>query len=81
MAITLDGELLARIDGLVAQGQCPSRSRAIQEALREKLHRLEGTRLAAECAKLDPAFEQRLAEEDLSRDLTQWPEYLGAAHQ
>lgn len=75
VAITLDHELLARIDGLVAQGQFPSRSGAIQEAMREKLHRLEGSRLARECAKLDPAFEQRLAEEGLSRDLTEWPEY------
>jgi hypothetical protein len=31
--------------------------------------------LAAECAKLDPAFEKALAEEGLSADLAAWPEY------
>ena len=34
------------------------RSRAIQEAVEEKLERLERTRLAEECAKFDPAFER-----------------------
>lgn len=75
VAITLDDELLARIDRLVGQRQFPSRSRAIQEAVEEKLRHLEQGRLARECAKLDPDFEQQLAEEGLSRDLAEWPEY------
>jgi hypothetical protein len=52
-----------------------NRSRAIQTALREKIERLEGGRLAAECAKLDPAFEQSLAEEGLGADAASWPEF------
>ena len=39
------------------------------------LERLERTRLARECAKLDPLFEQQLADEGLAEDLEQWPEY------
>jgi hypothetical protein len=41
----------------------------------EKLDRMQGNRLAAECAKLDPAAEKRLAEAGLGRDLDAWPEY------
>lgn len=36
----------------------------------EKLSRLEHSRLARECAKLDSAFEKALAEEGLSRSLS-----------
>ena len=67
VAITLEQETLRQVDSLVARRVFPNRSRAIQTALREKIERLEGGRLAAECAKLDPAFEQALAEEGLAR--------------
>ncbi|MGN6719725.1 MAG: CopG family transcriptional regulator [Candidatus Binatia bacterium] len=50
-------------------------SQAIEEAVAEKLARLEKSRLAQECAKLDPTFEKVLAEEGLSEDLAEWPEY------
>ena len=41
----------------------------------EKLERLKRGRLAQECAKLEPGFEKALAEEGLSEDLSEWPEY------
>jgi len=41
-----------------------------QKAVEEKLARLERSRLARECAKLDRAFEKALAE-----DMLEWPEY------
>jgi len=75
VAISLDEATLARLDRLVRQAVFPNRSRAIQQAVDEKLARLEGGRLACECAKLDPAFERALAEEGLSEDLSRWPEY------
>lgn len=75
IAITLDTEVLDRIDRLVKEQKFPNRSRAIQEAVEEKLSRLAHTRLYRECAKLDPAFEKALAEEGLSMELGQWPEY------
>ncbi len=75
VAITLDKETLTRVDGLVARSIFPNRSRAIQAAVSEKLARMERGRLAAECAKLDPAYEQSLAEEGLSGELATWPEY------
>lgn len=75
IAITIDRELLDRVDRLVEGAQFPSRSRAIQEALREKLDRLGRGRLARECAKLNPDAEQQLAEEGLAQDIGEWPEY------
>lgn len=75
VAITLDAGTLERLDKLVDQSVYPSRSQAIQEAVQEKLARLDQSRLARECAKLDRAFEKALAEEGLSEDLSAWPAY------
>ena len=75
VAISLDESTLNRLDRLVKKQVFPNRSQAIEEAMTEKLARLERSRLAQECAKLDPAFEKALAEEGLSEDLTEWPEY------
>ncbi len=75
VAITLDRKTLSRVDGLVSRSVFPNRSRAIQTAVAEKLARMERSRLAAECAKLDPKFEKALAEEGLSQELEAWPEY------
>lgn len=75
VAISLDESTLERIDKLVERAIFPNRSRAIQEAVEEKLARLERSRLARECAKLDPVFERALAEEGLSKDASEWPEY------
>jgi len=75
VAISLDESILNRLDKLVQKQVFPNRSQAIEEAVAEKLARLERSRLAQECAKLDPAFEKALAEEGLSKDLAEWPEY------
>ena len=75
VAITIDRETLSRVDGLVSRGIFPNRSRAIQAAVAEKLARMERSRLASECAKLDPKFEKALAEEGLGQELEAWPKY------
>ncbi len=75
VAVSLNRESVEKLDRLVKNQVYPSRSSAIQEAIDEKLTRLERVRLAKECANLDPAAEQALAEEGLSQELTQWPEY------
>jgi metal-responsive CopG/Arc/MetJ family transcriptional regulator len=75
VAISLDQSTLDRLDKLVEKSAFTSRSQAIQEAVDEKLARLNRNRLARECAKLDPAFEKALAEEGLSKDAAEWPEY------
>ncbi len=64
--VSIDKKILKRLDRLVKQQVFPHRSRAIQEAIEDKLNRLERTHLAEECIKLDHAAEQVLAEEGLS---------------
>ena len=75
IAITMDKSTLQRLDRLVKDRVFLNRSKAIQDAVEEKLRRLEQNRLARECAKLVPAEEKAMAEEGLSAELEQWPEY------
>ncbi|RLC04928.1 MAG: CopG family transcriptional regulator [Deltaproteobacteria bacterium] len=75
IAITIDDRMLKQLDILVKSNFFPNRSKAIQEAISEKLLRLEKSRLVQECAKLDPNFEQTMAEEGLSTEMEEWPEY------
>ena len=48
VAITIERELLTRLDRLVKSRRFPNRSRAVQEAVTEKLARMERSRLAQE---------------------------------
>lgn len=75
VAISLDENTLNKLDRLVKAHVFPNRSQAIQEAVAEKISRLDRSRLARECAKMDRAFEKSLAEEGLSTELAEWPEY------
>ncbi len=65
ITISIDEQLLHRLDTLVQSYVFPSRSQAVQSAVQEKITRLGKTRLAQECARLDPAEEQALADEGL----------------
>ena len=75
VAITVETNLLEWVDELVAKRRFLNRSQAVEAALAEKLERLARTRLARECAKLDPQEEKALAEEGLAGSLETWPEY------
>lgn len=75
IAITLDERTLGQVDRLVSEHRFPSRSQAIQEAVDEKLVKLSRSRLAQQCAKLDPDYERALAEEGMGGELAEWPEY------
>jgi metal-responsive CopG/Arc/MetJ family transcriptional regulator len=75
VAITMDEAILKRLDRLVSARVFPNRSRAIQAAVAEKLQRLDQSRLARECAKLDRNAEQALAEEGMASEAGQWPAY------
>jgi Arc/MetJ-type ribon-helix-helix transcriptional regulator len=74
IAISLDPEALKRVDQLVAGGLFPSRSKLIQDAVDEKVQRLQRVRLAQECAKLDRSAEQAAAEESFRAE-AEWPAY------
>lgn len=71
VAITVDEGLLRLVDQWVRQGRYPSRSQAIQAAVREKVEHWNHTRLAEEVAKLNPKEERALAEETFDGEA--WP--------
>ncbi len=75
VTVSLDRRLVRKVDRLVESQVFTSRSQAVQAAVEEKIARLEKTRLAQECAKLDPSVEQALAEEGLAAEAEQWPAY------
>jgi metal-responsive CopG/Arc/MetJ family transcriptional regulator len=75
IAITMDKSTVHRLDQLVKDRVFPSRSKAIQVAVEEKLKKLERSRLARECSMLDPAVERAIAEEGMGEELEQWPGY------
>lgn len=74
VAISIEKDLILQIDELVKKQLFPNRSKVFQEAIMEKLSRINKSRLAVECLKLDPQFEQALAEEGLA-EIDEWPEY------
>ncbi len=75
VAVTLERRLLDEVDRLVADDEFPSRSQAIEAALVEVLGRRARTRLARECARLDPDEERAMAEEGLGHEGVEWPAY------
>lgn len=75
IAISMEEKVLEQVDDLVRNRAFSNRSKAIEDAVAEKLARLGRVRLAAECAKLDQAAEKELAEEGLDGEMAEWPEY------
>ena len=75
IAITLDRDLVKEIDRGVRSGLYRNRSRAIEEAVREKLERHRRSRLAVEARRLDRKEETAFAEEGMTGEETTWPEY------
>ena len=75
IAITIEKETLTRLDRLVRERVFPNRSKAIQQALEEKIKNLEKDKLTLECEKLDSVEEIKLAEEGFATEKDQWPEY------
>ena len=75
VVITLNSDTLTQVDSLVSANVFPSCSRAIQLAVAEKLARMQRSRLASECAKLDPDFEMTLAEDGMATEPQTWSEY------
>jgi len=67
VTISIDQPLLKRVDRLVRSGVFSNRSHIVQQAIEEKIARIDSTRLARECAKLHPAEEQALADDSRGR--------------
>ena len=75
VAVTIDAVAIIKIDRLVEKRVFANRSQAMEEALLEKIERIEHRRLAEECAKLDPVEERQLAEEGVTGELETRPEH------
>ena len=75
VTISIESGLLRRVDHLVKSRVFSNRSQAIQAAVEEKVARLDNNRFAQECAKLDRAQEQALADEGLASEVAEWLEY------
>jgi len=76
IALSIDENLLKRLDFIVKSNVFPNRSRLIREAIIDKLTRIEKqNRFLRECSKLDPEFEQAMAEEGFAWELAEWSEY------
>ena len=75
IAITIDERMVGRIDRLVRQKAFSNRSQAIETAIHEKLKRIDRSRLALESSKLDPKYEQAIADEGITEDVKSWPAY------
>lgn len=75
VAITIEQSVLSKLDSFVENGLYANRSSAIEQAVEEKILRLERVRLARECAKLNPKEEQNFTELGLQEDFKEWPEY------
>lgn len=63
LAISMDPQLVKRIDMLVAAGAFASRSQAIADAVRRQLAQSRAQRLAEACALEDVGEAQALADE------------------
>ena len=75
IAVSIDGELLKKIDYFVNKKKFKTRSHAIQIAVSNTIEHLEHKRLAQECSKLNVKFEQQIADEGISEDEKEWPTF------
>ncbi len=75
VSISIEEQLLRNLDRLVQARRFASRSEAFEVAVKEKLSRLARTRLAEECAKLNPKVEKSLTDAGVSEDFKSWPKY------
>jgi len=71
ISISIDQQSLSQIDRLVMNKVFKNRGQTVKE----KINCMGHDRLARECSKLDPQFEQSLAEEGFSGELKEWPVY------
>ena len=75
VTISIESDLLNKVDRLVKERVFSNRSQAVQAAVEEKLSRLNKNRLARECAKLNKAEERSVADMGLASEADEWPEY------
>lgn len=75
VTVSIDSNLLKKVDYLVKSKVFPNRSQAIQIAVQEKVSKIDQNRLAIECEKLDKVQEQTMADFGLASEVSEWQEY------
>lgn len=75
VTVSIGSDLLRQLDRLVSERVFANRSQAVDLAVKEKLARLNSSRLVRACEMLDPVEERTFAETGASADLEEWPEY------
>ena len=75
IAISIDDQLLAKLDGFIALNKFKTRSQAIQLAVQNTVDSLDHKRLIDACMQLDMDTERTLADQGLKKDLEEWPEF------
>lgn len=75
VTISIESNLLKKVDRLVKERVFSNRSQAVQSAVEEKVSRLDSNRLARESAKLNKIEEQSLADLGLASEVEEWLEY------
>jgi Arc/MetJ-type ribon-helix-helix transcriptional regulator len=75
IAISIDNQLLAKLDDFIALKKFKTRSQAIQLAVQDTIDRLDRKRFLHACSQLDIDAERALADEGLKKDLKEWPEF------
>ena len=75
VTVSIESDVLKQLDRLVTENVFSNRSQAVHTAVKEKIARVNKSRLARACEMLDPVEEQAFAEIGVSADLEEWPEY------
>ncbi len=75
VTVSIESDVLKQLNRLVTECVFPNRSQAVHTAVKEKIARLNKSRLARACELLDPVEEQAFAEIGVSTGLEEWPEY------
>jgi len=75
VTVSIESDVLKQLDRLVTERVFSNRSQAVHTAVKEKLDRLNKSRLARACEFLDREEERAFAEIGVSADLEEWPEY------
>jgi metal-responsive CopG/Arc/MetJ family transcriptional regulator len=75
VTVSIESNLLKKVDYLVKSKVFPNRSQAIQIAVQEKITKIDQNRLARECEKLDRHEEQAMADFGLASEVSEWLEY------
>ncbi|MEO7658120.1 MAG: ribbon-helix-helix domain-containing protein [Pyrinomonadaceae bacterium] len=75
VTISIESDLLKKVDRLVKESVFSNRSQAVQLAIQDKIAHIDKDRLARECAKLDKKEERASADIGLASVANEWPEY------